>query len=85
MRWRSSSNKRSRSNASSRPCNSVTSRVTVANPRGWLASSYRAVMTILAQKRDPSLRTRQPSSSTRPSAARSTALEFSATCPNSHW
>jgi len=46
---------------------SVRSRVTLANPLWRPARSYTAVMTTLAQKRLPSLRTRQPSSSKRPS------------------
>ena len=59
---------RSRSSACRR---SVRSRVTLAKPRSVPASSRRAVMTTLAQKREPSLRTRQPSSSNRPSAGAS--------------
>ena len=44
---------------------SVTSRVTLANPVTAPLLSRMAVITMLAQKREPSLRTRQPSSSTR--------------------
>src|SRR5437764_444076 len=42
------------------------SRVTCAKPRGWPRSSVRAVRMTLAQKREPSRRRRQPSSSWRP-------------------
>ena len=45
------------------------SRVTLANPVTSPLLPRMAVMTILAQKREPSLRTRQPSSSTRSLAA----------------
>ena len=52
-------------NASSARLRSVKSRVTLANPVTSPVLSRMAVMTMLAQKREPSLRTRQPSSSTR--------------------
>ena len=58
--WRPAS-----SSASSR-LRSDMSRVTLANPRRRPSASCRAVTTVLAQNRDPSLRTRQPSPSTSP-------------------
>ena len=48
---------------------SVMSLVIFENPRRFPPSSCSAVMTTLAQNCEPSLRTRQPSSSNRPSAA----------------
>jgi len=48
---------------------SVRSRVTLANPTSAPRSSRTAVITTSAQKREPSLRTRQFSSSWRPVAA----------------
>ena len=41
----------------------------LAKPITAPASSFTAVITTLAQKREPSLRTRQPSSSKRPTSA----------------
>ena len=53
--------------ASSTCLRSVRSRVSLANPRALPAGSRMAVKTTFAQKVDPSLRTRQPSTSHRPS------------------
>src|SRR5436853_90081 len=60
---------RSVSSARSMRLGSVTSRTTLENPRRFPSRSRNAVMTMLARKRDPSLRNRQPSSSKHPSAA----------------
>ena len=59
----------SSSKASSALFRSDMSRVIFANPFSRPASSLRAVMTTFAQKREPSRRNVQPSSSTHPSSA----------------
>ena len=59
--------RRSAASSSSMRFRSVRSRVTLAKPRSLPSASSTAVMTTLAQNRVPSLRTRQPSSSNRPS------------------
>ena len=59
--------RRSATSSSSMRRRAVRSRVTLAKPRRVPVRSRMAVMTTLAQKRVPSLRTRQPSSSNRPS------------------
>ena len=61
--------------ASSARLRSVKSRVTFAKPVSSPVSSRIAVRMTLAQKREPSLRTRQPSSSTRP-RSRGQAQQF---------
>ena len=48
--------------------------MTFAKPTSVPSASRSAVMTTLAQKREPSLRTRQPSSSKRPFAGRDLEL-----------
>ena len=71
-RWRSASSRARRSESSRRCCasrRSVRSRVTLAKPTSTPRASRSAVMTTLAQNSVPSLRTRQPSSSKRPSRA----------------
>ncbi len=55
--------------SSSSRLRSVMSRVTLAKPCSTFCSSNIAVMITLAQNSVPSLRTRQPSSSKRPSCA----------------
>ncbi|ATB39461.1 hypothetical protein CYFUS_004905 [Cystobacter fuscus] len=60
------SSRSSRSFSSSAFRFSVTSRVTLAKPRGRPSSSRSAVVTTCAQKRLPSLRTRSHSDSYRP-------------------
>ena len=59
-RWMRCSRNRRRSFSRSR--RSEWSRVTFANPTWCPESSYTGLITTLAQKRDPSLRSRQPSS-----------------------
>ena len=66
-RRRAASRSRSASRAFSCRRRSVRSRVTFPKPRSLPDSSLSAVMTTFAQKRVPSLRRRQPSSSYRPS------------------
>ena len=58
-----------RSCSSCRRRRSVRSRVTLVKPTSSPFASRSAVITTLAQNREPSLRTRQPSSSKRPSRA----------------
>ena len=60
---------RARSRTNSAFLRSVRSRVIFENPTSWPDSSRSAAMATLAQKREPSLRIRQSSSSKRPSAA----------------
>ena len=54
---------------------SVRSRVTLAKPMSAPSSPRSAVITTFAQNREPSLRTRHPSSSNRPSRPRDLELE----------
>ena len=54
-------------NASCSSLRSLRSRVILEKPRSFPSSPRSAVITTLAQKREPPLRTRQPSSSKRPS------------------
>jgi hypothetical protein len=70
-RFAASDSARRRASSTSRCCamrRSVRSRVTLANPTNDRSSAYSAVMTTLAQNWVPSLRTRHPSSSNRPTS-----------------